>query len=68
MDEGSNDFELILRRAENGDHDALGLAFERFRDGLKKAVRMRLDPRLGKRVDPSDVVQEVYLDASRRLP
>ena len=29
---------------------------------------MRLDPRLGKRVDPSDVVQEVYLDASRRLP
>jgi hypothetical protein len=44
MDEGANDFEFLLRRAESGDHDALGLACERFRGGLKNAVRMRLEP------------------------
>ncbi len=31
-------------------------------------VCWRLDPRLNGRLDPSDVLQEVYLDAARRLP
>ena len=30
-------------------------------------VVCRLDARLGQRIDPSDVIQEVYLTASRRL-
>jgi RNA polymerase sigma-70 factor (ECF subfamily) len=28
---------------------------------------MRIDPRLNGRIDPSDVVQETYLDATRRI-
>jgi RNA polymerase sigma-70 factor (ECF subfamily) len=31
-------------------------------------VDLRLDPRLRGRVDPSDVLQEVYFDAARQLP
>src|SRR5262245_40278068 len=31
-------------------------------------VDLRLDPRLRGRVDPSDVLQEVYIDAARLLP
>src|SRR5262245_18444298 len=31
-------------------------------------VRLRLDRRLQRRVDPSHVLQEAYLDASRRAP
>ena len=35
---------------------------------LRRMVRLRLDPRLQGRVDPSDVLQDAYLEASRRLP
>ncbi len=31
-------------------------------------VALRMDPRLQGRIDPSDVVQESYIDAARRLP
>jgi RNA polymerase sigma-70 factor (ECF subfamily) len=31
-------------------------------------VALRLDPRLHGRIDPSDVIQEAYLEASTRLP
>src|ERR1700722_13975990 len=62
-----SDFESILRRAEDGDEKALGVAFELFRDRLKQIVRMRIDPRMAGRIDPSDVVQEAFIDASRRL-
>jgi RNA polymerase sigma-70 factor (ECF subfamily) len=41
--------------------------FTRHRDRLKCMVRLRLDTRVRSRVDPSDVIQEAYLEASRRL-
>lgn len=56
-----------IRRAVTGDAAALGQVFEHFRTQLKKSIAMRMDPRLCGRIDPSDVVQETYLDASRRL-
>ncbi len=37
------------------------------RDRLRKMVDLRLDPRLKARVDTSDVLQDVYLEASKRL-
>jgi RNA polymerase sigma-70 factor, ECF subfamily len=68
MAETPENFEQIVQRASDGDGTALGLAFQLFRGRLKQAVRMRMDPRIAGRIDPSDVVQEAYLDASRRLP
>ena len=57
-----------LARAKAGDTEALGQLFLHFRDRLRKMVRLRLDRRLAGRVDPSDVLQEAYLDLSRRFP
>jgi RNA polymerase sigma-70 factor (ECF subfamily) len=57
-----------LARARAGDPEALGQLFLHFRDRLRKMVRLRLDRRLAGRVDPSDVLQEAFLDLSRRFP
>ena len=40
----------------------------RARARLRRMVALRLDRRLQGRVDPSDVIQEAYLEAARRLP
>jgi RNA polymerase sigma-70 factor (ECF subfamily) len=45
----------------------LAETFSRHRDRLWRMVRVRLDARLLGRVDPDDVLQEAYLDASRRI-
>ncbi|MBV8233669.1 MAG: sigma-70 family RNA polymerase sigma factor [Planctomycetaceae bacterium] len=42
--------------------------FERHRGRLEPMVRLRLDRRLQGRLDPADVLQEVFLDRTRRLP
>jgi RNA polymerase sigma-70 factor (ECF subfamily) len=42
--------------------------FERHRPALREAVALRLDARLRARLDPEDVLQEVHLEAVRRLP
>jgi RNA polymerase sigma-70 factor (ECF subfamily) len=46
----------------------MAMAFDRYRARLERMVRVRLDPRLRARLDVEDVVQDAYLEASRRLP
>jgi RNA polymerase sigma-70 factor (ECF subfamily) len=58
----------LLRRAKAGDQAALGALFAHFRDRLRKMIRLRLDHRVYGRLDPSDVLQEAYLDVARRFP
>jgi len=41
--------------------------FSRYRPRLSRMVQLRLHPRLRQRIDPSDVIQETYLEAARRL-
>jgi RNA polymerase sigma-70 factor, ECF subfamily len=57
----------MLRRAQSGDSHALEQILTRYRGRLKRMVKLRLDPRVQGRVDPSDVVQEAYLEVSQRL-
>ncbi|MGE0757936.1 MAG: sigma-70 family RNA polymerase sigma factor [Pirellulaceae bacterium] len=59
---------LLVRRAEDGDHEALGELVEIYRPRLIRMVQQRLDRRLRGRVSPSDILQEVYLEIARRLP
>ena len=68
MTDSLNDSDELLRLAKAGDVRALAEVLERSRERLKQMVRVRLDPRLRGRLDPSDVIQEAYLDAARRLP
>src|SRR5439155_5703175 len=63
-----SDSEARLRRARDGDPRALAELFEHYRDRLRQMVRLRLDRRLYGRLDPSDVLQDAYLDFARRFP
>jgi RNA polymerase sigma-70 factor (ECF subfamily) len=57
----------LLLRASHGDRSALATLWERHRKRLRQMVRLRLDRRLQGRVDPSDVLQEAYIDMAERL-
>jgi RNA polymerase sigma-70 factor, ECF subfamily len=52
---------------QKGGQAALAEAFMGHRDRLRRMVHLRIDRRVAARVDPSDVLQEAYLDASRQL-
>jgi RNA polymerase sigma-70 factor (ECF subfamily) len=68
MTEKQTATEDLLRRAKAGNAAALGELFAHYRDRLRKMVRIRLDRRMAGRLDPSDVLQEAYLDVTRRFP
>src|SRR5262249_16358435 len=57
----------LVARVAAGDRAAVGEFLERYRGRLRRMVAMRLDPRFQGRVDASDVMQEGYFDAMRRL-
>jgi RNA polymerase sigma-70 factor (ECF subfamily) len=57
----------LIERATAGEEGALAELFERYRARLRQMVRLRLDPRLQGRVDPSDVIQDAYVDLTRKI-
>jgi len=57
----------LLKRAAAGDGQAWQLVVRRCHSRLRRMVALRMDQRLQARVDPSDVLQEVYLEATERL-
>jgi RNA polymerase sigma-70 factor (ECF subfamily) len=57
----------LLSAAARGDQATLHALFSRHRDRLKRMVHLRLSRRLAGRVDDSDVLQEAFLEVSRRL-
>jgi RNA polymerase sigma-70 factor, ECF subfamily len=68
MSGDASDISDLLQRAAGRDEQAFQELFTRYRDRLKRMVHLRLSRRLQGRVDDSDVVQEAYLEVSRRLP
>lgn len=67
MGNGSADTVELISRARAGDAGALNDIFTRHRVRLRRMVDIRLDRRLHARVDPSDVIQEAYLEVAQRL-
>jgi RNA polymerase sigma-70 factor (ECF subfamily) len=59
---------LLLQRAHRGNAQARDQVLEAHRDYLRRLIGLRLDARLRARIDASDVVQETFLEAVRRLP
>ena len=47
-----------MQRASTGDQDALAEVFSRYRERLRRMVRLRIDRRLQGRVDASDVFRK----------
>lgn len=68
MTPDSTDTNDLLRLAAEGDSAGLGILLQRHTDRLRRMVAFRMDPRLQGRIDPSDVIQEVSLAATRSLP
>jgi RNA polymerase sigma-70 factor (ECF subfamily) len=68
MEQGSEESTRLLERARAGDAAACGELLARHRGRLRRMVDLRLDRRLQGRVDPSDVVQDGFVDALARLP
>jgi RNA polymerase sigma-70 factor (ECF subfamily) len=58
----------LLAGARAGRQEAVDQLLERHRAALRRIIEMRIDPQLERRVDASDIVQEVMIEASRRLP
>ncbi|HMF12277.1 MAG TPA: sigma-70 family RNA polymerase sigma factor, partial [Gemmataceae bacterium] len=63
----ANESSELLERAGRGDAQALGELFGQHRERLRRMVQLRLDRRLQGRIDPSDVLQEAFLEVSRCL-
>ena len=68
MTESIPDTEALLVQAERGDADAANQLLQLHRNRLRQMVSVRLDPRVRGRIDPSDVVQEALVQATRQLP
>lgn len=57
----------LLREIESGSREALDALLARHRDAVRRLVGLRLDPAIAARVDASDIVQEVCLEAAQRV-
>lgn len=65
--EGESGIADLLARVRAGDQPALAELYAKHRDKLRRMVQLRLDHRLAGRVSPSDVLQEAYIDAVKRI-
>jgi RNA polymerase sigma-70 factor, ECF subfamily len=65
--EGESGIAGLLERVRAGDQPALAELYAKHRDKLRRMVQLRLDHRLAGRVSPSDVLQEAYIDAVKRI-
>jgi RNA polymerase sigma-70 factor (ECF subfamily) len=60
--------EPLLQEARAGDGATLGRLLELYRRYLTLLARVQIGQRLQGKVDPSDLVQETFLDAHRNFP
>jgi RNA polymerase sigma-70 factor (ECF subfamily) len=57
----------LLNGAREGNTDAVNDLLQRHRDALHRMIQLRLDAKVRQRVDVSDVLQDVMVEANRRL-
>lgn len=67
MNAASSEVNDLIRRACDGDSTALGELLDAHRPYLKIVARRQLDPKIGARLDASDVVQQTCLSVFRRI-
>src|SRR5438552_729841 len=67
MDKTPDDAADPISRLRGGDRGALAKLFNQHRDRLRRMVELRMDARVRGRLDPSDVLQDAFLDVARDL-
>ncbi len=63
----SDETQELLAQAKVGNNLAIDNLLERHRQSLRRMIQLRLDQRIMQRIDVSDVVQDVLIEANRRL-
>jgi RNA polymerase sigma-70 factor (ECF subfamily) len=58
---------VLLDRVRGGDSDAINRLLERHRAAIRQMIDRRMDRVIERRVDASDIVQDVMIEANRRL-
>jgi RNA polymerase sigma-70 factor (ECF subfamily) len=58
---------ILLEALRQHGEASLAEVYSRYHDRLERIVDLRLDPRLAGRVDAADVLQETFVEASKRL-
>lgn len=59
---------MLIDQARRGDEGATGRLLRAYGEYLKLLARVQIGRRLQGKVDPSDLVQETFLDAHRQMP
>jgi RNA polymerase sigma-70 factor (ECF subfamily) len=67
LSDASSETATLLRAAAGGDTTSWQVVVERVEDRLRRMVSFRLNSRVYGRIDQSDVLQEIYLEAWRHL-
>ena len=68
MSADADNTQELLDRAREGDERAFEELFKRHRERLRQVIAFRMDRRLAARADASDILQETYFEAFKRLP
>ena len=63
----SEEIRQLLDQAKEGNSQAVERLLTEFREPLRRVIDLRLDPVLARRVDASDIVQDVLIEANQRL-
>lgn len=63
----TEDTKQLLARIRAGDEAAVNALLERHRRSVRQMIDLRMDQVLKRRVDASDIVQDVMIEAHRRL-
>jgi len=58
---------LLLERVRQGDAEAINGLLNRHRAAIRRLIDQRMDKLVQRRVDASDIVQDVLVEANRRL-
>ncbi len=61
------DTQTLLDQAKAGDSAAVEALLAKHREPIRRMIDLRIDPAIVQRLDASDVVQEVLIEANRRL-
>lgn len=67
MDDVESRIDRLLQSTRAGSDSAVVELFETFRARLRRTILLRMDRRLQGRIDPSDVLQEAFIDYRQRI-
>jgi RNA polymerase sigma-70 factor (ECF subfamily) len=67
MSDNTTETQELLQQVRQGEEGAVDRLLGQHRESVRRMIGLRLDPAIAARLDASDVVQEVMIEASRRL-